>query len=235
MLGIIVALESETPNLSNYFEKIKKININGFTCYLTEVLKRNVAIIYSGVGKANAAAATISLINNFSVNTIINVGSAGSVSSKLTPGNFFVPNNAQYIDVDTTGFDYKINQVPHENETFTLSSKLCLIINEIIKEYQSTFTNGDIGTSDSFINQKNVKNFQLQKVLATDMESASIAQICAKNKIDFACAKFISDCIYSDDETEKQWKNTVNQNNKLISEVIYNICCKYIYTFELTK
>lgn len=235
MLGIIIALESETPNLSNYFEKVKKVNINGFSCYLTEVLKRNVVIIYSGVGKANAAAAAIALINNFSVNSIINIGSAGSVNTKLTPGSFFIPSNAQYIDVDATGFGYKVNQVPHENESFSISNKLSLILNEIINEYQSVFTNGNIGTSDSFVNQKNVNSFQLQKVLATDMESASIAQICSKNKIDFACVKYISDCIYSDGESEKQWKKNINPDNKLMSEIIYNVCCKYIYSFELNK
>ncbi len=235
MLGIIVALEAETPSLNTYFVNAKKISINGLNGYLLNVLGHNAVLIYSGVGKANAAAATIALINNFSVNSIINIGSAGSVNLKLSPGNFFIPTSTQYVDVDATGFGYMPNQVPHENGVFNLSNKLILMSQEIIKEYQTNFVEGTIGTSDSFVNQKNYKNFNLQNVLATDMESSAIAQICSKNNVECAFIKYISDCIHSDDVSESQWKKNVNADNKLMSEVIYNIVCKYIYSFELKK
>lgn len=235
MLGIIVALQSETDSLSKYFNKLHKISINGFNGYLCEVLNTNVVIIYSGVGISNAAAAVMSLINNFSVTNIINIGSAGSVSNKLPPKNIFIPESVQYVDVDATGFGYRINQVPHEPESFDCSNKLNLLLKEIIKEYQPNFINGSLGTSNSFVNKNNINKFNIGNVLACDMEACGISQICYKNNVNFSCVKIVSDSIYDTSSSENQWSSSIKSISTLVSEIIYNVSYKFVYSFELNK
>lgn len=235
MLGIIISLPAEVPNIEKYFEKNQKISVNGFSGYIFEVMQKNVVLLFCGVGKANAASATMSLINNFSVSSIINIGSAGSISEKLNPNVFFVPSSLNYIDVDASCFGYKINQVPHEPESFELSSRIRQLFLEIIKEYQENFIDGSCGTSDSFVSKENLDKFNVGKCIAVDMESTAIAQVCYKMKIEFACVKFISDSIYADENSSKQWSNNVNQDNKLMSEIIFNVANKYIYLFDLEK
>ena len=235
MLGIIISLPTEVPNIEKYFEKNQKISINGFSGYIFEVMEKTVPLLFSGVGKANAASATMSLINNFSVSSIINISSAGSIDNRLNPNIFFVPSSLNYIDVDAICFGYKPNQVPHEPESFELSSRIRQIFLEIIKEYQTNFIDGSCGTSDSFVSKENLNKFNLHNCLAVDMESTAIAQVCNKMKIEFACAKFISDSIYENETSSKQWSNNVNQDNKLMSEIIFNVVNKYIYMFNLNK
>jgi adenosylhomocysteine nucleosidase len=124
MVGIIVALKDELKNFNDSVEDIKTYTVDGFKCYVFTLLQKPLVLIYSGVGKANAAVATHILINHFKVSLIINVGFCGSFNDKNNIGEFIIPRLLSYCDVDATAFKYEMNQIPHEEKEFEVENDL---------------------------------------------------------------------------------------------------------------
>ena len=96
-------------------------------------------MIFSKVGKANAANATSILINCLKVNNIINIGTVGACNNKLTSHDLCIVKNAYYSDVDATCFKYAMNHIPQESLKFKTSKKLNLLVNKIINNKKHFF------------------------------------------------------------------------------------------------
>jgi adenosylhomocysteine nucleosidase len=130
MIGVIVALKSETTELTNFVSNVKPYSVSGYKCYIFNLLNKQVVLIYSGVGKANAAVAAHILVSHFNVNLVINAGFCGSLNNKNGIGQFVIPRFISYHDVDATAFNYEINQIPHEEKHYEVKNKL---INNLTK------------------------------------------------------------------------------------------------------
>jgi adenosylhomocysteine nucleosidase len=125
MIGLIVALKSEVSIVNSFIKDIKPHTVDGYKCYVITLLGKQLVLIYSGVGKVNAAIATYILINHFSVDLIINAGLCGYLKDTENEiGTFFIPRFVTYFDVDATIFDYEINQLPHENAKYEIDNEL---------------------------------------------------------------------------------------------------------------
>ena len=120
-------------------------------------------VLYTGIGKINAAMATQWLIDNYNVREIINVGTAGGNPNKVSTGRVY--NIGKVIDRD-----WNIPSTP----------RLEIVINDTI-DLASCYT------GDSFVTDWN-NGYEI-----VDMESFAIAQVCKENKIPFRCYKYISD------------------------------------------
>ncbi len=210
--AFIIALKSELPD--NFLKEWKQCKTNYIEFYQSN---NKDIIIFSGVGKANAANATSFLINALSVKNIINVGTCGSLSNKSNVNDIYLVNKAKYIDVDLIEFGYKYGQLPHEEEFFipnhaALRTKT---LNEISKKYK--IQNGVLGTSDSFINKVNLNKFTYSNSIdVNDMEGVAIVQVCNKYKINCTLIKVISDNI----NKNTSWTQGVNSNRLIIGDLI---------------
>jgi adenosylhomocysteine nucleosidase len=206
MLGFIVALESETPNLLESLTNVQKHKINGFNVYTFNVLKAYVTIVYSGVGKANAAAATQLLIDHFKIKTVINIGTCGGISKKINAGDIVVPQTLSYYDVDVTAFGYTLQQIPHMPTEYMVDQALFNKIESIIRSLQKKCVIGKIATGETFITQKSSSKFMtvIKSFDVVDMEACAIAQVCNRNGCSYAFIKIVSDTIHHKDVNEKQ-------------------------------
>ncbi len=226
-LAFIVAAEEElTINKKQW--KSKKINNVNY--YFTKVNNNEFILIFSKIGKANAANITSLLINSLKVKNIINVGTVGLCNKQLTSHDICIVKQAYYSDVDATCFKYKINQMPQEQLFFTTSKKLSKLIETIIRNKFKFKIHNDIelATADSFITSKNKKNFHIfNSTDIVDMEGASILQIASHyNNINVSMIKFISDNISSKNNTAEYGNSllSVRANvNKIIDEIIKNV------------
>ena len=231
MIGIIVALKSELDNFTNKVNDTKIYTVDGFKCCVFTLLEKPLILIYSGVGKANAAVATHILINHFKIDLIINVGFCGSFNKKITVGQFITPRFVSYFDVDTTVFDYKINQIPYEEVEFEVKNDL---VNNLQKWLTSFGCNVSIGTlvsGDSFITQKNIDKFSIKKdATVVDMESGAIAQTCYKTNTPFCFIKLVSDYINSEKPSSTQWNEALKNLSSKLTEVLLNVCYQLIYS-----
>lgn len=215
-IGIIIALKEEF-DITGQGLKFKKKQYLNKTIYKFKYEKNNLYLIYSGVGKANAALATSILIGKYKVNNIINIGSTGSISKNLNVGDIALINNIYNFDVDLTFFGYKIGQMSKEPEFYKWDG-------EFIMKKIPELKLSNIASGDSFITKSNINNYEIlnkNQVSCVDMELASIAQICNQNDIGLCSIKIISDSIF---DKKCNWEEEV----KIIKDRIFNLLMRVV-------
>ena len=156
--------------------------------------------VETGIGKANAAASASLLCEKLRPNLVINTGSAGSFSESVAIGDVVCATALTYGDVDATGFDYELGQVPQMPARYSLPSKIEKIV-AVLSEKQSEkyrLHKGLVVTADSFMSEEptidRIKR-QFPAALASDMESTALAQICQFYDIPVLNIRGISDLV----------------------------------------
>ena len=148
-------------------------------------------VLYTGVGKVNAAIELIKVLNEAKMpKTIINYGSAGSLRTDLS-GIQEVTRFFQR-DMDARALGFELGQTPFEDN----------IEIDLGREGLTC------GTGDNFVSGMP----ELQTDLV-DMESYVIAKICRQFRIDFYCYKFISD--NADDGAAADWNRQLTNGSLL--------------------
>lgn len=134
-------------------------------------------VIYTGVGKVNAAYHLTKLIAEKSPKVVINLGSAGSL--KFKSGS--VVNCTKFVqrDMDVVPLGFKKWVTPFEKGE------------EVVLEYGRRLAHleeGVCGTGDNFDVSGNSVGYDL-----VDMEAYALAKICRAENVEFVCVKYISD------------------------------------------
>ena len=106
-IGIIVAIKEELDEILEIMNEKKQKKIHNITFYEGKIENNYVIVVQSGAGKVNAARTTQILIDKFEIKSIINVGSAGALNSKLNIGDIVIANKLVQHDFDITAFNHK--------------------------------------------------------------------------------------------------------------------------------
>lgn len=162
--------------------------------FLKKILKKkhiNCAVVNTGIGKVNAASKLSSYIENFPrTNRVISIGCAGAAIPTLKIGDIVIGNSYCYHDV-YCGEPNVNGQVQGMPAVFP-SSFMWI---DDLERYKL----GAIATGDYFVNTRekveSILNFlpKSYNICAIDMESAALAQVCYKKKIEFTSIRVISD------------------------------------------
>ena len=145
-----------------------------------EAVNQELFLVESGIGKANAAATSAWLCEKVQPDLIINTGSTGSFRKDFALGDVVYTNQFMYSDVDATGFDYAFGQVPQMPASYPVAAKWLQVIETVLAQATIPAHQGLIVTADSFMSDQTSVAAIRQKfpeIIATDMESAAIAQI----------------------------------------------------------
>ena len=120
-------------------------------------------IVYTGVGKVNAAIALGDAIAMHQPKQVVNYGSAGA----LRPGLAGLHRVTRFLqrDMDVRALGFALGQTPFEDDGEILA-----------------------GTGDQFVSAPPELTSDL-----VDMEAYALAKMCQQKAIDFYCFKFISD------------------------------------------
>ena len=191
-LGIICAMEEELRTLVENLDNASKITRHGYVFHTGSIGRHEVVLVQSGIGKVMSAMAVTLLVEVFSVEGIINTGSAGAVNHELKIGDVVVADKLAYHDVDVTAFGYAFGQMVQQPLYFE-SSKY--FVSELKKAIENPVV-GLITSSDSFISSDG-RIAEIKKhfpdVLAVEMEGASIAQAATALKKPFVIIRAMSD------------------------------------------
>lgn len=191
-LGIICAMEEELRTLVENLDNASKITRHGYVFHTGSIGRHEVVLVQSGIGKVMSAMAVTLLVEVFSVDGIINTGSAGAVNHELKIGDVVVADKLAYHDVDVTAFGYAFGQMAQQPLYFE-SSKY--FVSELKKAIENPVV-GLITSSDSFISSDGriaeIKKY-FPDVLAVEMEGASIAQAATALKKPFVIIRAMSD------------------------------------------
>lgn len=202
MYAIIGAMEKEIASL-----KAKMIITSSETSGNIEFIlgtfhSHQVVLVQSGIGKVMAALVTVKLIERFHPEAIINIGTAGGVDLKLKPLDIVLAEKVSYHDVDVRGFssNYRYGQVPGGFPAY-FSADPTLLRNflSLEKSIKDTLYVGTMLSGDSFMTKRALLDelvsnfFQDHHVLAVDMESGAIAQVCYVYHTPWIVIRSISD------------------------------------------
>ena len=79
MIGIIAAMDSEVEAIETLLEHKELKHISGIKMIQGTIKNKRVMVLKSGVGKGNAVMATTILLENFRIEKVINIGTAGGL------------------------------------------------------------------------------------------------------------------------------------------------------------
>ena len=203
-IGIIFAMKEELNELLKILDLKKEYNIFDLTFYECMLDAKEIILVEAGIGKVNAARTTQILIDNMKVDYIFNIGVAGGTSPSVSVCDIVVGENLVQHDFDITTFNHEKGYIPNVGTYISCDEYLINLTKDIktdTKVHYGNIASGDIFITDKNMSEKISKKFN---ALCTEMEGASIAQVCYLSHIPFLVIRSISD--------------TVNGNNELTYE-----------------
>lgn len=226
-VGIIVALSKELELLKPLLEDMRVIDNNGITFYCGRIGNHRIAAMQCGVGKVNAAIGTVTMIDNYNPQLIINTGVAGGVNENVSIMDLVVGSQVCYHDVWCGGFD--------DTTTYGQVQGLPLYFdgdtNVIGKIEEDGHTHcGLIVSGDQFINsmdQIKVIRQHFPQAMAVDMESGAIAHTCHVRKVPFVSMRIISDSPGASHDNSQQysdfWVDAPAHTLEVVKELLHKL------------
>jgi len=176
---IVAALEQETANAG---------------------LEQYAPIVYTGVGKVNAAIHLYDAILKYQPDLVINYGTAGSVNGKT--GLYHIDTFIQ-SDMDTRPLGTPRGVTPFSDEKLPEAIGIVL------------------GTGDSFMvdTDRQLEGLTV-RIDLVDMEGYALNKVCNHLNVEFHCYKNVSDSANSD--ADEDWSNNVSNGVTLFKEMLHN-------------
>lgn len=221
-IAVISAMEKERDLIAPMLLQPEEELINGLRITFGTIGKHEVLLAQCGIGKVNAAINTYKIITSFQPDLLVNTGVAGGASTQTEIGDILVADYVAYHDVwcgpgtepgVADGMDVFMECDP---EIIKLSHHLL-----DGKRLQV----GLICSGDRFISEeREVKEIQglFPEVLAVDMESAAIAQVCCMQGVKFNIIRVISDTPGSGRNMEQYknfWKEAPEKSFTLVKAI----------------
>jgi len=173
--------------------------IDCFSCidfYVGQAYGANVVVAACGVGKVNSAICAQVMIYKYNPEFIINIGVAGSLSSKIEVLDLVVADSVVQHDVDTSAVGDPVGMISGINLTYIPCDAGEMAIGTISKNSEILrIHHGTIASGDQYIVDKKKKRDIASRfnAVAVDMESGSIGQVCHINQVRFCALRAISD------------------------------------------
>ena len=242
MIGIIAAEEKEMNEIKKLMVDIEEKNIFNLNFYKGIIEGKNCVLVQCGEGKVNAARTSQIIIDNYKINKLINVGSAGAVDEFLNVKDIVIADKLVQYDFDISSLGYEKGQVGKLGKYFYCDKELIKNCKEVIENIEncnieSNSSNkeslkddnykaivGTIATADTFCANpeiaKSIRNeFGAECV---EMEGAAIAQVCFLDKIPFLVIRGISDTPNGNNKVDfrKYLEVASKQSAKILKELI---------------
>lgn len=223
-IAIIVAMGKELDLLLPLLADIKTESVDGVTFHLGKIGVNDIIAMQCGIGKVNAAIGTLTLLNNYRPELVINTGVAGGASQDAHVMDVIVGSTIAYHDV-WCGPGTQYGEASGYPLYFESDKRYIDLIPK-----RADVKRGLICSGDKFIaSLEEVQIIQkaFPQVLAVDMESATIAQVCYLRKIPMMVMRVISDSPgASKDNTAEYndfWQEAPTHTFELVKELLAQI------------
>jgi len=223
-IGIIVAMRKELDLLLPLLQNSEESRMGGFEFYRGKVGKHDVMVMQCGIGKVNAAMGTLTLVNSFLPDYVINSGVAGGADQSVAVMDVVAGTCVAYHDV-WCGPESEIGRVQGLPLYFEGSKRLL----DLVPARDGIHT-GLICSGDQFIDtMEQVSRIKgdFPDALAVDMESGAIAQVCYLSKVPFLALRVISDSPGASHDNTRQyldfWNDAPQETFMLLKELINSL------------
>lgn len=212
MIGIVIALYSESKALLSKVEQLNEIKIADKTAYICKIDNNDAVIIISGIGKVNAALSTQLLIDKYAPEFILNFGTCGGMNSSVKVLEYYAVDKCCQFDFDLS----KLDDVPigyiqdYDTVHFPLETKGLEFLQKASLASADHFICSD---EDVFV-INNAVNCSVG-----DMEGGAIAQVCTSNSVPLYIIKGISD-VHGNGTAQEQFFANLKQVGESFPAVI---------------
>lgn len=196
VLGILGAMEDEVRLLRAALTQRREETIFGVRCHFGYLDGHPVVLARSGVGKVNAALATVALVRAGS-DALIFTGVAGAVAPELGVGDIVIGVDAVQHDIDVTALGNRPGELMGEPFSFHCSRSLSELALRAATRVagDSTVVAGRIASGDQFIADPSKVTWIRDNFDAhcAEMEGAAFAQTAFQLGRPAAIVRTISD------------------------------------------
>lgn len=220
-IGIIVAMHKELELLLPLLQNSEESRMGGCEFHRGKVGRHDVIAMQCGIGKVNAAIGTLTLVNSFLPDFVINSGVAGGADQSISVMDVVAGARVAYHDV-WCGPESELGQVQGLPLYFEGAKRLLDLVPN-----REGIHKGLICSGDQFIDTlgavSRIKG-NFPEALAVDMESGAIAQVCHLNKVPFLALRVISDSPGASHDNTRQyldfWADAPQETFNLVKDII---------------
>ena len=223
-IGIIVAMRKELDLLLPLLNDSEESRMSGFEFHRGKMGRHDVMVMQCGIGKVNAAMGTLTLINAFLPDYVINSGVAGGADTSVNVMDIVAGERVAYHDV-WCGPESELGRVQGLPLYFKGSKRLLELI-----PAQDILHKGLICSGDQFIDTMESVNRikgNFPEALAVDMESGAISQVCYLCKVPFLALRVISDSPGASHDNTRQyldfWDDAPRESFSIVKDIIKNL------------
>lgn len=196
---IACAMELEAEAFTTRLTKASELSVGPDVWTLGKLEGKSTAVIVTGIGLANAAAAAARahLVLGPRIEAYICAGTCGGLASSTRVGDVIIGTEFVYSRADATAFGYAPGQIPGEPAAHGTDPRLSQLARslETSGAEGKRILVGQVASSDAFITADNVESMReiFPLALGADMESAAAAQVCAHCAVPFLSVRGVSD------------------------------------------
>lgn len=198
MVGIIAAMDKELEAIVAIMDEKEDICVSGIQMVKGTIANKKVIVMKSGVGKGNAAMATTILLENFVIDKIVNVGTAGGLKKEQQVLDAVISTRVVQHDFDTSIIDGDEGLGLY----FDADAALIAACDKVLSTKGVRVIRGLIASGDQFI-AEDEKRMRLETLfpdaVCAEMEAGAIAQVCSHYHVPFVVLRSLSDVAHNPD------------------------------------
>lgn len=191
-------MQEEFEEIQNIMKNCDEKRIKEISFITGKIEGQNCVIVQSGIGKVNSARITQMMIDNFDIEYIMNLGSAGALNPMLKIGDIVIGDELVQHDFDITAFGHAKGYITGVGDRVYSDKYLIEKFENAIENLEDRnyeIKTGTIASGDVFCTEIEMKNqiYANFKADCVEMEGAAIAQVSYLNNVPFIVIRSISD------------------------------------------
>ena len=231
-IGIVVADNDEYLPLQKFIEKgeFESYSFLGRTGHKfvikTENGKAEIVSVLCGIGKVNATAAAMHLVD-IGCDILLNFGLSGGISG-VKRNDICITNRYLEHDFDLSGIGYKPCEKPSQKYIYEADEALICIAKKVLTDAKT----GTAVTGDKFICDAVTRDFFKEEftAMSCDMETAAIAYISDFSDVPLLCVRRISDD--AGDDALDSYREMNTSGETILADLVIEIIKKIIDCYE---
>lgn len=200
-IGIIGAMKIEVEALCAAMENTVRETVGGVEFVLGDLFGRRVVCTKCGVGKVFAAMGAQTMILRYAPAVIVNSGVAGTLSNELSIGQIALADHVIQHDMDTSHVGDAVGMISGPNIVYMPTDAVVTdALAACVEAVSVPYRRGVIASGDQFVATTSEKTRILSlfdtpdtPVIACEMESGAIGQVCYTNGVPYGILRAISD------------------------------------------
>ncbi|MFD2028853.1 5'-methylthioadenosine/S-adenosylhomocysteine nucleosidase [Promicromonospora aerolata] len=204
---VLVAMDDEAAPFLDLASEVGEPEHVGLAAHRHVTLGgRPAVLVRSGIGFVNASAAGASAILRYGTDVpLISAGSAGGLATGIAVGDVVLGVRLVNADADARAFGYVLGQVPGMPAAYDATGALTDAVRQAAGEVEArasadgwepwVLREGTIGSGEKFATSDLALRLRADfpEMLAVDMESAALAQLCHNFGSAFVSVRAVSD------------------------------------------